>query len=125
MDPKVKAAIAAIPDDAWTAIRYPRALWDDQLRAWISDAWEAGDDPGVRVQVKDSVTARSRSLAAAQALSVKLAGQGWFEVCLGQMVADVGEDPGTSDVAIVSLTRRSSCAADAITARIPSGGRGT
>jgi hypothetical protein len=38
MDPKVKAAIAAIPGDAWTAIRYPRAIWDDQLRAWISDA---------------------------------------------------------------------------------------
>ncbi|MGB6457945.1 MAG: transposase, partial [Streptosporangiaceae bacterium] len=38
LDPAVKAAIAAIPDDAWTAIRYPRAIWDDQLRAWVSDA---------------------------------------------------------------------------------------
>jgi len=38
MDPAVQAAIAAIPEDAWTAIRYPRAIWDDQLRAWISDA---------------------------------------------------------------------------------------
>ena len=38
MDPKVKAAIAAIPPDAWTAIKYPRAIWDDQLRAWVSDA---------------------------------------------------------------------------------------
>ena len=38
MDPKVKAAVAAIPEDAWTAIQYPRAIWDDQLRAWISDA---------------------------------------------------------------------------------------
>ena len=38
MDPAVAAAIAAIPEDAWTAIRYPRAMWDDQLRAWISDA---------------------------------------------------------------------------------------
>ena len=38
MDPKVKAAIAAIPEDAWTAIKYPRAIWDDQLRAWVSDA---------------------------------------------------------------------------------------
>ena len=38
MDPKVKAAIAAIPQTAWTAIRYPRAIWDDQLRAWVSDA---------------------------------------------------------------------------------------
>ncbi len=23
---------------SWTAIKYPRAIWDDQLRAWISDA---------------------------------------------------------------------------------------
>jgi len=38
MDPRVRAAIAAIPEDAWTAIRYPRAVWDDQLRCWVSDA---------------------------------------------------------------------------------------
>jgi Transposase DDE domain group 1 len=38
MDPAVTAAIAAIPEDAWTAIRYPRAIWDDQLRCWVSDA---------------------------------------------------------------------------------------
>ena len=37
-DPKIAAAIAAIPETAWTAIRYPRAIWDDQLRAWVSDA---------------------------------------------------------------------------------------
>jgi hypothetical protein len=38
MDPKVAAAIAAIPGTAWTAIRCPRAIWDGQLRAWVSDA---------------------------------------------------------------------------------------
>jgi hypothetical protein len=38
MDPRVRAAIAAIPASAWTPIRYPRAVWDDQLRCWISDA---------------------------------------------------------------------------------------
>ena len=38
IDPKVRAAIAAIGQDAWTAIRYPRAVWDDQLRCWVSDA---------------------------------------------------------------------------------------
>jgi hypothetical protein len=37
-DPKVRAAIAAIPDDAWTPIRYPRAIWDNQLGRWVSDA---------------------------------------------------------------------------------------
>ena len=38
MDPKVRAAIAAIAEHAWTPIRYPRAIWDDQLGRWISDA---------------------------------------------------------------------------------------
>jgi hypothetical protein len=38
MDPKITAAIAAIPEQAWTAIRYPRAIWDDQLRCRVSDA---------------------------------------------------------------------------------------
>jgi hypothetical protein len=35
LDPKVRAAIG---EDAWTAIRYPRAIWNNQLRCWISDA---------------------------------------------------------------------------------------
>jgi hypothetical protein len=38
MDPRVRAAIAAIGEDAWTPIRYPRAVWDDQLGRWVSDA---------------------------------------------------------------------------------------
>jgi Transposase DDE domain group 1 len=38
MNPHVQAAIAAIPEDAWRPIQYPRAIWDDQLRRWVSDA---------------------------------------------------------------------------------------
>jgi Transposase DDE domain group 1 len=38
MNPHVAAAIEAISDDAWQPIRYPRAIWDDQLGCWISDA---------------------------------------------------------------------------------------
>jgi hypothetical protein len=38
MNPHVRAAIAAICEDAWKPIRYPRAIWDDQLRCWVSDA---------------------------------------------------------------------------------------
>jgi hypothetical protein len=38
MNPHVRAAIAAIPEDRWVPIQYPRAIWDDQLRAWASDA---------------------------------------------------------------------------------------
>ena len=37
-DKAVTAAIAAIPDDAWTPIRYPHAIFDEQLGCWISDA---------------------------------------------------------------------------------------
>jgi len=37
-DPKIRAAIAAIAEDAWMPIRYPRAVWDDQLGRWVSDA---------------------------------------------------------------------------------------
>jgi Transposase DDE domain group 1 len=38
MNASIRAAVAAIGEDAWTPIRYPRAIWDDQLGAWISDA---------------------------------------------------------------------------------------
>jgi hypothetical protein len=38
MNPHVQAAIAAIPEAAWAPIQYPRAIWDDQVRAWVSDA---------------------------------------------------------------------------------------
>ena len=38
MNASIRAAIAAIPQDAWTSIRYPRAIWDDQLGSWVSDA---------------------------------------------------------------------------------------
>ena len=34
----IRAAIAGIPEDAWTAIAYPQAVWDDQLGCWVSDA---------------------------------------------------------------------------------------
>jgi Transposase DDE domain group 1 len=38
MNPHVKAAIAGISEDAWTPVKYPRAIWDDQLACWVSDA---------------------------------------------------------------------------------------
>jgi Transposase DDE domain group 1 len=37
-DNAVSTAIAAIPEDAWTTIRYPSAVFDEQLEQWISDA---------------------------------------------------------------------------------------
>ena len=38
MNASIRAAIAAIGGDAWIPIRYPRAIWDDQMGAWVSDA---------------------------------------------------------------------------------------
>jgi len=37
-DKAITAAIARIEEDAWTAIHYPRAVFDDQLQQWVSDA---------------------------------------------------------------------------------------
>ena len=31
-------AIASIPETAWTTIRYPHAVFDEQLGQWVSDA---------------------------------------------------------------------------------------
>jgi hypothetical protein len=38
MDKAVKAAIAAIGDDAWTTIEYPDAIFDEPAGAWVSRA---------------------------------------------------------------------------------------
>jgi len=38
MDPKVKAAIASIAEQAWTAIEYTDAVYDEQSGRWISRA---------------------------------------------------------------------------------------
>ena len=38
MDPAVTAAISRIPADAWTAIQYPNAIFDEEQGRWISDA---------------------------------------------------------------------------------------
>ena len=38
MDPKVRRRIARIPDDEWVTIKYPHAIWDEDDKAWISDA---------------------------------------------------------------------------------------
>ncbi|HEY5150638.1 MAG TPA: IS1380 family transposase [Mycobacterium sp.] len=37
-DPAVRRAIVSIPDDAWTPIHYPNAIWDDDHQRLISDA---------------------------------------------------------------------------------------
>ena len=60
MDAAVKKAIAAIADDAWTAIRYPQAAWDDEGQCWISDAEvaEIGFTAFTSRRKADHITAR-------------------------------------------------------------------
>ena len=38
MDPKVRAAIAAIGESAWTPVTYPQAIWDEDQNRLISGA---------------------------------------------------------------------------------------
>jgi hypothetical protein len=40
----VSAAIAAIPDQAWTPIHYPDAIFDEDTQTWVSDA-EVAETP--------------------------------------------------------------------------------
>jgi hypothetical protein len=55
----IRAAIAAIGEENWTAIRYPHAVWDDQLDCWISDAEVAGTEYTAFASKKgQAVTAR-------------------------------------------------------------------
>jgi Transposase DDE domain group 1 len=58
MDPKVRAAIAAIGEHAWTPIRYPRAIWDDQLGCWVSDAQVAEAEYMAFASRGQAITAR-------------------------------------------------------------------
>jgi hypothetical protein len=59
MNSSIRAAIAGIPENAWTAIKYPRAIWDDQLDAWVSDAGVAGTEYTAFASKKgQAVTAR-------------------------------------------------------------------
>lgn len=37
-DTAVKRAIATIPEEAWTAIEYPEAIYDEEQHRWISEA---------------------------------------------------------------------------------------
>ncbi|MGH3410871.1 MAG: IS1380 family transposase [Streptosporangiaceae bacterium] len=61
MDAKVKAAIAAIPGDAWTPIQYPHAIYDELAGGWVSDA-EVAEVPytAFTSRAKDGKTVTAR-----------------------------------------------------------------
>ncbi len=60
MDAAVQRAIASIDADAWTAIRYPQAVWDAEEQRWISDAEvaEIGFTAFTSRRKTDHITAR-------------------------------------------------------------------
>ena len=60
VNPSVLRAIAGIDEAAWTPIRYPNAIWDDQEQRWISDAEvaEIGYTAFVSRPKRERVTAR-------------------------------------------------------------------
>lgn len=59
MDRKITKAIAGIGEDAWTPIKYPKAIFDEDEQRWISDA-EVAEVPYTAFASKKahSVTAR-------------------------------------------------------------------
>ena len=60
MTPAVTSAIATIDETAWTPIRYPNAVWDDEEQRWISDAEvaEVGFTAFTNRRKDEQVTAR-------------------------------------------------------------------
>jgi hypothetical protein len=57
-NPAVAAAIEAIPEDAWTPVRYPGAVRDPDTGAWISDAEVAEIPYTAFTSTRQPVTAR-------------------------------------------------------------------
>jgi hypothetical protein len=76
MNPHAERAITAIADDAWTPIRYPRAIWDDQAGRWVSDA-EIAEVPYTAFASKPAGAVTARLIVRrVRDLSPKAAGQG-------------------------------------------------
>ena len=58
LDRTVRAAVAAIDEGGWTAIRYPQAVWDDEADCWISDAELAETTHTLRAGTRHALTCR-------------------------------------------------------------------
>lgn len=78
MNSSVRAAIAGIPDDAWTAIACPQAIWDGQLQQWVSDAEvaEAQYTAFMSRKEREQVAARSRPTSRAVSRSPSMMSPG-------------------------------------------------
>jgi len=60
-DPKNRRAIAAIPGEAWVAIWYLKAVYDEELRMWYSDA-EVAEVPYTAFTSKKAHTTTGRMI---------------------------------------------------------------
>jgi len=60
-DPENRRAIATIPADAWVAIRYPNAVYDEELRMWYSGA-EVAEVPYTAFTSKKAHTTTGRMI---------------------------------------------------------------
>ena len=58
MNPKVRATIATIGEQAWRPIRYPNAIYDEASGRWISDAEVAETSYTALAGTRHAVTAR-------------------------------------------------------------------
>ena len=64
-NPQITKAITAIPETAWTQIKYPQAVWDVQAGGWVSDAAVA------EVPVFTAFTSRPKAQQVAARLIVR------------------------------------------------------
>jgi hypothetical protein len=79
MDPAVRRAIASIGEDARAPIKYPRAIWDGQLRAWVSDA-EIAEIPYTAFASKKGQAVTARLIVRRVKDQNRKAGQGQDEL---------------------------------------------
>jgi hypothetical protein len=75
MNSSIRAAIAAIGEENWIPIRYPQAIWDDQLDAWISDAEVAEVEYTAFASKKDQAVTARLIVRRVRDLNKKAAGQ--------------------------------------------------
>ena len=110
LDARVKAAISAIGEDAWTTIEYPRAVFDEDSGTWISSA-QVAEVPYVAFTSKkksEQVTGRLvvRRIPDANAEKKKRAGQhGLFDLYRHHAFFTT-TDPGIADTVTVDKIHR-------------------
>jgi hypothetical protein len=78
-DPAISAAIAGIAESAWTAIRYPHAIYDEQLQQWISDA-EVAEVPFTAFRSKSTAKQVTARLIVRRVSAYDLMCRSWYDL---------------------------------------------